>query len=1114
MMMLLWRIIALLLITSGRTNACPSLCTCPSWSTVVCNGGTVASVMASLPSTTTSITIQNTNANTLSQTDFDTVNIPNLWYFKLTNSLAQTIKDNTFGKFSQMRNLNLTSNQLRNIEKDAFNGLGILQELDLRNNEIQNIGEIFLPLRSLKRLYLQANRIITIPSGSFLSQSNLMSLILDQNEIQSYDSLTFQGLTSLSYLSLRKCELNAISNDLLGALHAIKTLDLGNNAIFTLPRAEDWRRNAPSLSVLILDHNQITELKSQQFLGMTLRKLDLSFNRLSRISVDNFGQCNIDDLDLSDNSIIQVASRAFASMGPRLRTMSMARNSILSLPEDAFYGLYLLQSLNLSSCSITKLHPGQFHNLNQLHFLDLSGNKLNNVPNGILQSFQFIHRLYLEGNQWKCDCNIISFNRPLAGIILDIAEKWGLQNAEDFSLQFSDQNRQQYITERNRKDIQNGNVLTLTSSPAKTAQNLYTKLKEGKADERLDALKMLSNLAGDSTFAIEFITKDGLKIIKQFVIDGKHHGEPLSYILKSFVALMEHSVVSWDTIEPEFTKKVCDCVLSQKTGVSCQLPSLEILESVILHSTQLSKHSAIESNISPEKIHPHLQNPDLQKNSLALLNALFMKAAPEKKKKIGDSIHARGFRNTIMTAAVEEWAFMWNHADNITATSVLSGSRSVGTEMGHQLYCLQTLMLNMHETKMNSPVNPHDTSVQKQIESLRNTAFDLDTEANQPGSRKSNLYRKLGFQDQSNPAQDFVNNTPPGALALDNIHYFALKHQENYVKVVLENSSRADEHDCPFIQASIMLTKTLCEILNIGQPPQDDGNTFYPMFFSHDKPFEEFFCICIQLLNKTWREMRASTEDFHKVLGVVKEQINRALDIQPTSFEAFRLRLNQLTYADIMKLWDQERKNKEEWESQAQPIVELRDMIRPDIMKLIKQQRLNYLMEGARFAKYNPKGRTKDRSWYWRLSPNHKAFHFSECGENDKPSLDQLNNKLQVSEIKSLLVGKDCPHVREKNKAKSNYNSGLAFAIQPNTDNAECYCFIAKDEKEFDMWTDGINVLLSNEMTSNQMNQDLEMLLSMEIKIRLLDTEGITIPKEPPPIPPEPDNYDFAYQVL
>jgi engulfment and cell motility protein 1 len=42
-------------------------------------------------------------------------------------------------------------------------------------------------------------------------------------------------------------------------------------------------------------------------------------------------------------------------------------------------------------------------------------------------------------------------------------------------------------------------------------------------------------------------------------------------------------------------------------------------------------------------------------------------------------------------------------------------------------------------------------------------------------------------------------------------------------------------------------------------------------------------------------------------------------------------------------------------------------------------------------------------------------------------------------------------------------------------------------------------------MISKQMNEDYETLLSVEIKLRLLDTEGVDISKEPPVIPPEPE---------
>lgn len=689
-------------------------------------------------------------------------------------------------------------------------------------------------------------------------------------------------------------------------------------------------------------------------------------------------------------------------------------------------------------------------------------------------------------------------NRPLAAIIQDICDKWGLTDAEDFALQFSDPNRQAYITERNRNEIQNGNVLQLNSSPAKTAHNILEKLRTLKSEDRLEALKQLSILSSDSTFAMEFINKDGHLLIIKFVVDGKQQGDPLSYILKSFVSLMDHNVVSWDILEADFTKKVTDIAVNSKTVKSCLQPVLEILESVVLHCSDLSKHSVIEQVMTPEKIMEHLKSNEVQKGAMALLNALFLKAGPEKKKKISHSVHTKAFRNVIIS-------------------NVIGGARTLIGDMAHQLYVLQTHMLNMHEERMKMPADPNDPEVQKNIEYLRRSAFDIDNDSSQPGTRKSNLFRKLGFEDQNVPANDFKNHTPPGILALDNVYYFAHKHEENYVKVVLENSSRADEHDCPFIQASIMLTKILCDILNIGEPPQEQGQVYYPMFFNHDKPFEEFFCICIQLLNKTWREMRASTEDFQKVLGVVKEQIIRALDIQPTSFDAFRTRLNQLTYAEIIKLWEMDRQTKEEWESQAKPIVELRQQITPEIVDLIKQQRLNYLMNGGKFPKYTvDKGRSKDKFWYWRLAPNQKTFHFADCLESANPPIEQLTNKLQISEIKSLLTGKDCPHVKEKQKGKAP-NTNLCFAIVPQTanpDSLERHCFVAANEEEFGLWTDGINVLLGNEMTSLQVKHDLEMLLSMEIKIRLLDAEGITIPTDPPSIPPPPDNYDFAYTSL
>lgn len=306
--------------------------------------------------------------------------------------------------------------------------------------------------------------------------------------------------------------------------------------------------------------------------------------------------------------------------------------------------------------------------------------------------------------------------------------------------------------------------------------------------------------------------------------------------------------------------------------------------------------------------------------------------------------------------------------------------------------------------------------------------------------------------------------------------------------------------------------KLLCEILHIGEAPTEQGQEFHAMFFTHDHPFEEFFCICIVILNKTWKDMRATHEDFEKVFSVVREQIQRSLKEpnKPNNLDNFKTKIQSLTYTNITALRQQERSSKEEWESSASAIVSLKEKITPEIIALIKSQRLGYLVEGTRFSKYSRGVRSKDKFWYARLSPNHKVIHYGDCDEKTVPTLEELGNKIQVYEIKQLLVGKECPHMKELRTRKSALNLGFSITFD-NVDHSTLD-FVAPDETVFNYWTDAINALLELPMVSKQKEEDFETLLSMEIKLRLLDTEGVDISQEPPSIPDDPDNYDFCFE--
>ncbi|XP_075366455.1 engulfment and cell motility protein 3 isoform X3 [Mycteria americana] len=634
--------------------------------------------------------------------------------------------------------------------------------------------------------------------------------------------------------------------------------------------------------------------------------------------------------------------------------------------------------------------------------------------------------------------------KPLASVLKDVCDAWSLPNAERYALQYAD-GRQTYITESNRGEIKNGSILRLTTSPDQEAERLYSGIQSNNSDVKTDSLKKLASLSQDVTFAQEFINRNGLKQIFCIVEEGNDTGEMLAHTLKAFMELMEHDFVSWETLSAAFIKKIVSYVNMNAVDASVQQLSLSILENMVPASRLLFE--LVKKEVTLDRLLTHLQvtNAQLQLKAMALLIALLLAATDTERRDMMDYLREKNIRHFIHK-------------------NIIHSSEPLGDEMAHYLYVLQSVSLNLCERRMRTSMDPYSQEQRELLQSLRQTAFESESEA--PASsfsteRRRSLcakeFRKLGFMNNSNPAED-LRRAPPGLLALDNMVYFS-KHTPNA--------------------------------------------------YSRDHFFEELFCICIQLVNKTWKEMRATLEDFDKVLQVVREQITRTLSLKPTSLELFKTRVNALNYSEILKLRQTERLHQEE--TLAVPVLELRERLKPELLELIRQQRMLHLCEGTLFRKISSR-RRQDKLWYCRLSPNHKVLHYGDVEEGvHSPPIESLPEKIPVADMKMLLVGKECPHTKEKSSGKQNKDVlELAFSIVYDMEEY-CLNFIAPTRYEFCLWTDGLNVLLGKEMTSERTQTDLDVLLSMELKLRLLDLENISIPDTPPPIPKPPSNLNFCY---
>ncbi|XP_029552769.1 engulfment and cell motility protein 3 isoform X1 [Salmo trutta] len=681
--------------------------------------------------------------------------------------------------------------------------------------------------------------------------------------------------------------------------------------------------------------------------------------------------------------------------------------------------------------------------------------------------------------------------KPLSAVIKEVCDGWTLPGPDNYSLQYAD-GVQTYITESNRLDIKNGCILRLTKAPGRCAEDLYKGIQSSDSDVRCDSLKQLACVSTDVTFAQEFISRNGHSLLVKIVEDAHEAPLIMAHTLTGFMELMDHGIVSWENLSAVFIKKIASFVNATVLDASIQQVSLAILESMVLSSSSLFQQ--VKQEVTLERLLSQLQvtNQQIQTKAMALLMALLQTAGHADRQELFVFLGKKNLRQYIYK-------------------NIIHSSASVGDEMAHYLYVLQSVTLNHLEPRMRMPLDSYNQEQREILHGLRQAAFETESENSLSHERRRSLcakeFKKLGFSNNSNPGQDLLR-APPGLLALDTMAHFASCYPDAYSRFVLENSSREDKHECPFARSSIQLTLILCEILSIGEPPSETGSDYHPIFFAQDQLLDELFCICIQLLNKTWKEMRATQEDFDKVMQVVREQITRTLSSKPTSLELFKNKVNALNYSEILKLRQTERLHLEE--TLAPPVLELKERLRPELLELIRQQRLNRLCQGTLFRKISSR-RRQDKLWHCRLSPNHKVLHFGDVEEDtETPTIESLQEKIPVADIKALLTGKDCPHMKEHKGKQTKEVLALAFSV---TYDVEEYSlnFIASSRTDFCLWTDGLSVLLGRDMSSECMRSELETLLSMEIKLRLLDLENVPIPDSAPPVPKPPSNFNFCY---
>lgn len=234
----------------------------------------------------------------------------------------------------------------------AFSGLEQMDSLNLSRNHIETIKPGVLQFSENKsRLYmldLSYNQLTHLSEDSFVNVNNLRSLYLQGNKLNTLGDHFFAKFKHLNYLNLCCSNMGSLRMTF-KYLPSLKELNLSYNNLKKVDISK-----VKSLETIDLSHNDFEEIYFENFKGLPIVKVDLSFNKLKKLYVE-------------DSAVASNASRPLVKL--------YLNNNDISYVDETFFNVFsYIAILNLSYNNIVEFKADTFRYVNVLKILIVSNN--------------------------------------------------------------------------------------------------------------------------------------------------------------------------------------------------------------------------------------------------------------------------------------------------------------------------------------------------------------------------------------------------------------------------------------------------------------------------------------------------------------------------------------------------------------------------------------------------------------------------------------------------------------------------------------------------------------------------------------------------------------------
>jgi hypothetical protein len=410
-------------------------------------------------------------------------------------------------------------------------------------------------------------------------------------------------------------------------------------------------------------------------------------------------------------------------------------------------------------------------------------------------------------------------------------------------------------------------------------------------------------------------------------------------------------------------------------------------------------------------------------------------------------------------------------------------------------------------------------------------ANDL-SEPGAKGSKRHNpeKWRRLGFETES-PAWEF---DPTGFLGMMDLTDFVRKQEDNFQKLLLEQSSRPMRERCPIARASLAVTAILYEHFEVDKSDVEDAKSYQVLdgMKNYDKIFSPLLLqwsrlhtAGLQVFFRLWKSTGAEQGDFDKVAELVRiliaqavGQASRTKDIHEVEEELAEFEYTRLRNLQMELL---EQNFEDQW---GQHLGQVRDELKHEALQFVKEQRIRCLLQGSWFPRnVQPKGSVDENhstknahaSWrFVRLSHNRRYLHYANFDTQGsyEPSLDQLHEKIDLSTISSVVSNVSAPNDDASSVSSASTLKDLSQtpAKHTSTTKITINSFVASSDRHSrssredpierailtlsppthslaSEWLDGLLMLLNQTPITAETNKLIGLVSDYGLKIRLLN---------------------------